>query len=159
MIEKHRNIIKTFFMILILCFDSQPNFNFSFTFSNFNIINSIYIILIFDCLFSFFPGMSIMEEREDVFEELTDKFVPTFLRSCCFWLPAQSLNFTYIAPRFRIVYMGLCGVAWINILCWMKRQNYHTITGAVITAQPLPEEEPKESETESEPQPKSDSIF
>lgn len=99
-----------------------------------------------------------MEEREDVFEELTDKFVPTFLRSCCFWLPAQSLNFTFIAPRFRIVYMGLCGVAWINILCWMKRQNHHTITGAVITAQPLPEEIPKEteSETESESKPKTE---
>lgn len=83
-----------------------------------------------------------MEGREDAFTELREKFMPTFVRSCCFWLPAQSFNFAFVAPRFRITYMGLCGLAWINILCWMKRKNLHTVTGAVITAQPLPEEDP-----------------
>lgn len=88
-----------------------------------------------------------MEGKEDAFVELREKFMPTFLRSCCFWLPAQTLNFALIAPRFRITYMGLCGLIWINILCWMKRENFHTVAGAIITAQPLPEEEesPQES--------------
>ncbi|EDV97723.1 GH17024 [Drosophila grimshawi] len=86
-------------------------------------------------------GMSIMEGSEDIFLELREKFVPTFLRSCIFWLPAQALNFMFIAPRFRIIYMGLCGMIWVNILCWIKRQSLTadsttatTTTGAAAAA-------------------------
>lgn len=64
-----------------------------------------------------------MEGAKDPLHELREKFLPTFYRSCIFWLPAQSLNFLFIAPRFRIIYMGLCGLVWVNILCWIKRQR------------------------------------
>ncbi|KAI8037738.1 mpv17-like protein isoform X1 [Drosophila gunungcola] len=71
----------------------------------------------------FYAGMSIMEGSEDTFLELREKFVPTFVRSCIFWLPAQALNFSLVAPRFRVIYMGVCGLIWVNILCWTKRQS------------------------------------
>ncbi|KAH8270032.1 hypothetical protein KR018_002785 [Drosophila ironensis] len=71
----------------------------------------------------FYAGMSIMEGSEDIFLELREKFVPTFVRSCVFWLPAQALNFSLVAPRFRVIYMGVCGLIWVNILCWTKRQS------------------------------------
>lgn len=64
-----------------------------------------------------------MEQVKDPFAELKEKFVPTFGRSCLFWLPAQTLNFYYIAPRFRVVYVGACALIWVNILCWIKRQG------------------------------------
>jgi len=64
-----------------------------------------------------------MEGSEDTFLELREKFVPTFMRSCIFWLPAQVLNFSLVAPRFRVIYMGVCGLIWVNILCWTKRQS------------------------------------
>lgn len=63
-----------------------------------------------------------MEQAEDPFKELREKFLPTFTRSCIFWLPAQTLNFVMVAPRFRVIYMGVCGFIWVNILCWIKRQ-------------------------------------
>ncbi|XP_016995094.2 mpv17-like protein isoform X1 [Drosophila takahashii] len=71
----------------------------------------------------FYAGMSMMEGSEDTFLELREKFVPTFVRSCIFWLPAQALNFSLVAPRFRVIYMGVCGLIWVNILCWTKRQS------------------------------------
>lgn len=67
--------------------------------------------------------MAVMERAEDPFAELKEKFVPTFARSCLFWLPAQTINFYWVPPRFRVVYVGTCSLVWANILCWVKRQN------------------------------------
>lgn len=64
-----------------------------------------------------------MEQADDPFAELKEKFVPTFARSCLFWLPAQTINFYWVPPKFRIVYIGTCSLIWANILCWIKRQN------------------------------------
>ncbi|KAB0796247.1 hypothetical protein PPYR_10308 [Photinus pyralis] len=72
----------------------------------------------------FFTAMSIMEGKEDIFEECRSKFVPTFQSSCLFWLPAQSVNFMLIPPTFRVVYIGLCSFGWVNILCYIKRQSF-----------------------------------
>lgn len=85
-------------------------------------------------------GMSLMEGAEHPFEELREKFVPTFLRSCIFWLPAQALNFMFIAPRFRIIYMGICGMIWVNILCYIKRQNPTTTATLTTTATTIKQE-------------------
>ncbi|EDW94863.1 mpv17-like protein isoform X1 [Drosophila yakuba] len=81
----------------------------------------------------FYAGMSIMEGSEDIFLELREKFVPTFMRSCIFWLPAQALNFSLVAPRFRVIYMGICGLIWVNILCWTKRQSLPVATKEIAT--------------------------
>lgn len=67
--------------------------------------------------------MAIMEQAPDIFAELKEKFVPTFLRSCLFWIPAQTANFMLIPPRFRVVYVGTCSFVWVNILCYIKRQD------------------------------------
>lgn len=68
-----------------------------------------------------------MERAKDPFEELRQKFLSTFGRSCLFWLPAQSLNFLLIPPKFRVIYVGSCALIWVNILCWIKRQNIQPI--------------------------------
>lgn len=64
-----------------------------------------------------------MESAEDPFAELKEKFYPTFVRSCIFWLPAQAINFFVIPPQFRVIYVGTCSLIWANILCWVKRQK------------------------------------
>jgi len=73
-------------------------------------------------LVMFYVGMSLLEGREDIFAELKQKFVPTFAANMCFWLPTQAINFTYIPPQYRVVYIGLCTLVWVNILCYFKRQ-------------------------------------
>uniref|UniRef100_A0A8D8F9K1 Mpv17-like protein n=1 Tax=Culex pipiens TaxID=7175 RepID=A0A8D8F9K1_CULPI len=71
----------------------------------------------------FFTGMAMMERQPSIVEECKQKFVPTFARSCLFWLPAQTVNFLLVPPKFRVVYVGSCAFAWVNILCWVKRQK------------------------------------
>lgn len=71
----------------------------------------------------FFTGMSVMERASDPLAECREKFLPTFARSCLFWLPAQTANFLWIPPHLRVVYIGGCALVWVNILCWVKRQQ------------------------------------
>lgn len=73
---------------------------------------------------AFVAGMSLMEGAADPLAELREKFVPTFARSCMFWLPAQTVNFMLLPPKFRVIYVGLCALVWVNILCWIKRQSF-----------------------------------
>lgn len=82
-----------------------------------------YLILFHSSFFFLQKGMSVMEGVDDPLAELKEKFVPTFARSCLFWLPAQAVNFYCVPPQFRIVYIGTCSLIWANILCWVKRQN------------------------------------
>lgn len=72
----------------------------------------------------FYIGMSVMERAADPFQECREKFLDTFGRSCLFWLPAQSVNFMWVPPQFRVVYIGACALVWVNILCWVKRQTF-----------------------------------
>ncbi|KAK4876735.1 hypothetical protein RN001_009241 [Aquatica leii] len=71
----------------------------------------------------FFVAMSIMEGKKNIFEECKQKYIPTFQKSCMFWLPAQTVNFFLMPPAFRVVYVGMCSFMWVNILCYVKRQN------------------------------------
>ncbi|XP_071439231.1 mpv17-like protein isoform X2 [Hetaerina americana] len=72
----------------------------------------------------FYVSMSVMERKTDLFEECRNKLLPTFKTSCIFWLPAQALNFLWVPPAARVIYVGTCAFAWVNILCWIKRQDY-----------------------------------
>ncbi|KAG8237281.1 hypothetical protein J437_LFUL015891 [Ladona fulva] len=72
----------------------------------------------------FYVSMSIMERKKDLFEECRNKLLPTFKSSCMFWLPAQAVNFMLVPPAARVIYVGTCAFAWVNILCWIKRQDY-----------------------------------
>lgn len=71
----------------------------------------------------FFTGMSAMEGRADWFKELKEKFVKSYTFSCCFWLPAQCLNFFLVPNAFRVVYTGCASFFWVNVLCLLKRGN------------------------------------
>jgi Mpv17-like protein len=75
-------------------------------------------------LCAFFIIMSAMERKADIFEECRKKMIPSFQTSCMFWLPAQTLNFVFVPPVARVVYVGTCAFIWVNILVWIKRQQY-----------------------------------
>lgn len=74
----------------------------------------------------FYISMSIMEGKKEIFAELKEKFLPTFGTSCFFWLPAQTINFVFLPPTGRVIFVGTCSFVWINILCWIKRNDVST---------------------------------
>lgn len=71
----------------------------------------------------FYIGMAAMEGNPLV-EELQSKGLDTFIKSCYFWIPVQLINFVFVPPHIRITYMGMSSLAWVNILCWVKRQKF-----------------------------------
>ncbi|KAJ8944330.1 hypothetical protein NQ318_016137 [Aromia moschata] len=66
--------------------------------------------------------MSVLERKEDIFQECKEKLGKTFLTSCLFWLPAQGINFVFVPSAFRVIYVGLCSFGWLNIISWIKNQ-------------------------------------
>jgi len=78
-------------------------------------------LLTIPLLLAFFPFMSWCEDREDLLAELREKLLPTYMVSCMWWLPAQAINFKVVPPKYRIIYNGVCGFVWANILCAIKR--------------------------------------
>lgn len=68
----------------------------------------------------FFIGMAAMEGQRSLTEECRTKFWPTFSADCCFWLPVQWVNFTYISPELRVVFIGVATFVWLNVLCFIK---------------------------------------
>lgn len=82
----------------------------------------------------FFVGMAAMEGAP-LLKECKEKFVSTFGKSCLFWLPVQTVNFIFIPPKFRVTYMGACAFAWVNVLCWVKRQKSPVGESSPISAE------------------------
>lgn len=72
----------------------------------------------------FYVGMSALERKEDLLEEWRNKIIPTFVTASVFWVPASLINFRFLPPQARVVFVGSCQVIWVSILCWFKRQEY-----------------------------------
>lgn len=72
-------------------------------------------------LASFYVGMSVMEGKKDVYAECKQKYIPTFITGCVFWLPAMAINFWWMPSSMRVIFVGVCGFTWCNFLCWYKR--------------------------------------
>lgn len=72
----------------------------------------------------FYVGMSALEGKRDLLEEWRKKIIPTFLTASVFWIPAQLINFKFLPPQARVLFVGTCQVIWVSILCWFKRQEF-----------------------------------
>ena len=51
--------------------------------------------------------MNALEGKSDWFEECKHKFWKTFGADCCYWLPVQALNFTYIPSDLRVAFVAI----------------------------------------------------
>ncbi|KAK3891660.1 hypothetical protein Pcinc_004456 [Petrolisthes cinctipes] len=54
-------------------------------------------------LASFYIGMSIMEGKEDILQECSEKYLTTFMSGCAFWLPAMAINFWVVPSSWRVI--------------------------------------------------------
>lgn len=70
-----------------------------------------------------FPVLSILEGKADIFEELRQKYVKAFIANQSFWIPVQTVNFSLIPSHLRVTYVASASFIWINVLCYIKRQQ------------------------------------
>lgn len=67
--------------------------------------------------------LGVLERKEDVFEELREKYWKSFVANQAFWIPGQTINFFFMPPHLRVVYVASTSFIWINVLCFIKRQK------------------------------------
>ena len=57
---------------------------------------------------------------KDSFRELNNKFVATFILDLAIWPGAQALNFYYVPPPLRLMYLNGIYLIWSIILSYLK---------------------------------------
>ncbi|XP_076058788.1 uncharacterized protein LOC143035750 [Oratosquilla oratoria] len=69
----------------------------------------------------FFLGMSLLEGKPfvDSLQELSDKFVPTWMVSVSVWPIIQTVNFGWVAERNRVMVVSLGSFLWTIFLSYM----------------------------------------
>ena len=62
-----------------------------------------------------------MEGKTDIFEELRQKFLTTYLLAMAYWVPLQAANFALVPHAHRVLFISVCTFLEINGLCLLKR--------------------------------------
>jgi len=72
---------------------------------------------------AFYVIMSTMEGKSlaTAWSEVKAKLVITVIYSIFLWVPAQTINFKFLPPRLRVIYMALVTFVELNVLAILKR--------------------------------------
>jgi protein Mpv17 len=54
-------------------------------------------------------------------ERTKKRWPETFMYSSIFWPIANTVNFTYVGPQHRVLYVGAVGITWNAFLSWKTR--------------------------------------
>jgi hypothetical protein len=85
----------------------------------------------------FYVAMSVLEQKQDLFLELREKGVKTYLTGCAYWPIVQTVNFRFAPPYLRTAFVASAGFVWCIILSYIKSLQTKTalddkLGGAVI---------------------------
>nr|CAD7397780.1 unnamed protein product [Timema poppensis] len=79
---------------------------------------------------SFLFGMSLLEGRStaDAAAEVRTKFLPTFKVGACVWPVIQTVNFAFVSPKNRVVFVSVCSFLWTVFLAYVKQLKTEELT-------------------------------
>jgi hypothetical protein len=68
----------------------------------------------------FYVAMSVLERKQNKFQELQEKGVKTYMTGCVYWPIVQTINFRYAPPYARTAFVASAGFIWCIILSYIK---------------------------------------
>lgn len=75
---------------------------------------------IYTVAFNMYTGVLEGRSVPQAVEKTRQNFLPTFVAGSVFWPVANMFNFAAIAPRHRVLYVGVVGVTWNAFLSWQN---------------------------------------
>ncbi|XP_077577202.1 mpv17-like protein [Stigmatopora nigra] len=72
---------------------------------------------------AFYVGLSLLESKEDLFEDWRDKFWTSYKTGVVFWSTMQAVNFTFVPPVARTVFLGGVALVFTVFLCHLRQQK------------------------------------
>lgn len=76
-------------------------------------------------ILGFFIGMNTLEGKQfkQCIEEIKEKFLVLYMVDCAFWPPVQTINFYFLPPQLRVVYVSCAVLVWDVFLAYYKHMD------------------------------------
>ncbi|XP_061446722.1 mpv17-like protein [Rhineura floridana] len=85
---------------------------------------------------AFYTGLSLLDSESDIFENLQEKFWPTYKAGVLCWTFFQAVNFTLVPPLLRTACVGACSFLWAAFLCYLHPTDTCDTTSQLFQALP-----------------------
>ncbi|XP_063216765.1 mpv17-like protein 2 [Bacillus rossius redtenbacheri] len=74
------------------------------------------------CILIFFFGLGYLEGHNygEITAEVKEKFLTVYLADWLVWVPAQYVNFYFLAPKFRVAYVNFITMLYNVFLSYVK---------------------------------------
>jgi len=76
-------------------------------------------------LASFFVSIGILEgmNSQQIVQKIKKDFWPTFLMDMVVWPPAQTINFYFVPPAYRVLYISFISLFWNAYLSMVQHRH------------------------------------
>uniref|UniRef100_A0A3Q1GIE1 Si:ch211-120k19.1 n=1 Tax=Acanthochromis polyacanthus TaxID=80966 RepID=A0A3Q1GIE1_9TELE len=74
---------------------------------------------------AFYIGLSFLEDKEELLEDWRQKFWTSYQTGVVYWSTMQAINFTFVPPVARTVFLGGVALTFTVFLCHLRQQQNH----------------------------------
>ncbi|KAM6910678.1 mpv17-like protein [Xenentodon cancila] len=74
---------------------------------------------------AFYIGLSLLESKDDPLQDWRQKFWTSYKTGVVYWSTMQAVNFAFVPPVARTVFLGGIALTFTIFLCHLRQQHNH----------------------------------